>query len=173
MSPRSSEKLSSSQLVRHINPLISCHNAGHTGLRIAFRVAFQAESLPDANRSQCRSHPTKPETRSAPFTRSSREFASFLWKFLEIFGYRPPSPADARQRAYLIALMQIDDNLTPLARGILCAKLQAGVDEETAQHLIDHLNALVDCWEMKWEPAKPGGPKGPSTSNVIRLKKAA
>ncbi len=75
--------------------------------------------------------------------------------------------------AYLIVLVQVDDNLTPLARGILCAKLQPGVDEETAQHLIDHLNALVDCWEMKWEPAKPGGPKGPGASNVIRLKKAA
>ncbi len=75
--------------------------------------------------------------------------------------------------SYLIALMQIDDNLTPLARGILCAKMQPDVDKETAEHLIDHLNALVDCWEMKWEPTKPGSPKGPSTSNVIRFKKAA
>ncbi len=75
--------------------------------------------------------------------------------------------------AYLIALVQIDDNLTPLAPGILCAKLDPDVDKDTAEHLIDHLNALVDCWEMKWEPAKPGGPKGPSSSNVIRLKKAA
>ncbi len=75
--------------------------------------------------------------------------------------------------SYLIALVKVDDNLTPLAPGILCAKLRADVDEETAEHLTDHLNALVDCWEMKWEPAKPGGPKGPSSSNVIRLKKAA
>ncbi len=72
--------------------------------------------------------------------------------------------------AYLIALVQVDDNLTPLAPGILCAKLQSDVDEETAEHLIDHLNALVACWEIKWEPAKPGGPGG---SNVIRFKRAA
>ncbi len=72
--------------------------------------------------------------------------------------------------AYLIALAQIDDNLTPLAPGILCAKLEPDVDEATAEYLIDHLNNVVDCWEMKWEPAKPGGPGG---SNVIRLKKAA
>lgn len=79
----------------------------------------------------------------------------------------------AEDGSYLIALMQIDDNLTPLAPGILCAKLRPDVDTETAEHLIDHLNALVDCWEMKWEPAKPGGPKGPGAINVIRLKKAA
>ncbi len=54
--------------------------------------------------------------------------------------------------------------------GILCAKLDPDVDRELAGQLIDHLNALVDCWEMKWEPTKPGGP-GPG--NVIRLKKAA
>jgi hypothetical protein len=69
--------------------------------------------------------------------------------------------------------MQVDDNLTPLAPGILCAKLHHNVDKETAEHLIHHLNALVDCWEMKWEPAKPGGPKGPGASNVIRLNNAA
>jgi hypothetical protein len=74
---------------------------------------------------------------------------------------------------YLIALVQVDDNLTPLAPGILCAKLGPHVDHELAGQLIDHLNALVDCWEMKWEPAKPGGPKGPGASNVIKLKKAA
>ncbi len=76
----------------------------------------------------------------------------------------------AEDDAYLIALVQVDDNLTPLAPGILCAKLQPDVDKETAEHLIVYLNALVECWEMKWEPAKPGGPGG---SNVIRLKKAA
>ncbi len=75
--------------------------------------------------------------------------------------------------SYLIALMQINDNLTPLAPGILCAKLGPHVDHELAGQLIDDLNALVDCWEMKWEPAKPGGPKGPSTSNVILLNRAA
>ncbi len=75
--------------------------------------------------------------------------------------------------AYLIALVQVDDNLTPLAPGILCAKLDPDVDRELAEHLIDHLNALVDCWEMKWEPANPGSPKGPGASNVIRLKTAA
>jgi len=75
--------------------------------------------------------------------------------------------------AYLVALVQVDDNLTPLAPGILCARLDRGVDRDTAEHLIDHLNALVDCWEMKWEPTKPGGPKGPAASNVIRLNKAA
>ena len=75
--------------------------------------------------------------------------------------------------SYLIALIQIDDNLTPLAPGILCAKLGPHVDRELAGQLIDHLNALVDCWEMKWEPRKPGGPKGPGISNVIKLKKAA
>ncbi len=96
-----------------------------------------------------------------------------LGNFQKIFGYRPPSPTEARQLAYLIALVQVDDNLTPLAPGILCAKLDPDVDRDTAEHLIAHLNALVDCWEMKWEPAKPGGPKGPSTSNVILLKRAA
>ncbi len=50
--------------------------------------------------------------------------------------------------AYLIALVQVDDNLTPLAPGILCAKLDPDVDRELAGQLIDHLNALVDCWEM-------------------------
>ncbi len=55
--------------------------------------------------------------------------------------------------AYLIALVKVDDNLTPLAPGILCAKLGPHVDRELAGQLIDHLNALVDCWEMKWEPA--------------------
>ncbi len=75
--------------------------------------------------------------------------------------------------AYLIALVNVDDNLTPLVPGILCARLDPGVDRDTAEHLIDHLNALVDCWEMKWEPTKPGGPKGPGAINVIRLKKAA
>ncbi len=75
--------------------------------------------------------------------------------------------------AYLIALIQIDDNLTPHAPGILCAKMRPDVDKETAEHLIEHLNALDDCWEMKWEPAEPGGPKGPGASNVIKLKKAA
>jgi len=89
---------------------------------------------------------------------------------LGIFGYRPPSPAEARQRTYLIALVQVDDNLTPLAPGILCAKLDPDVDRDTAEHLIAHLNALVDCWEMKWEPTKP---RGPGPGNVIRLKKAA
>ena len=75
--------------------------------------------------------------------------------------------------AYLIALVQIDDNLTPLAPGILCAKLRPDVEEDAAEHLIAHLNDLVDYWEMKWEPTKPGGPKGPGAINVIRLKKAA
>ncbi len=69
--------------------------------------------------------------------------------------------------------MQIDDNLTPLAPGILCAKLGPHVDRELAGQLIDNLNALVDCWEMKWEPTKPGSPKGPGSSNVILLKRAA
>ncbi len=77
---------------------------------------------------------------------------------------------DDEDGAYLIALVQIDDNLTPLAPGMLYAKLDPDVDRELAGQLIDHLNALVDCWEMKWEPAKPGSPGG---SNVIRLKKAA
>ncbi len=72
--------------------------------------------------------------------------------------------------AYLIALVQVDDNLTPLAPGILCAKLQPDVDRELAGQLIDHLNNVVDCWEMKWEPAKP---RGPGPGNVIRLRKAA
>ncbi len=93
-----------------------------------------------------------------------------MGNFQKIFGYRPPSPAEARQRAYLIALVQ---GLTPFAPGILCAKLDPDVDRELAGQLIDHPNALVDCWEMKWEPTKPGGPKGPGASNVIRLNKAA
>ncbi len=75
--------------------------------------------------------------------------------------------------AYLIALVKVDDNLTPLAPGILCAKLHSAVDEKMAKQLLLHLNLLVDTWEMKWEPAKPGSPKGPGASNVIRLKKAA
>jgi hypothetical protein len=45
----------------------------------------------------------------------------------------------AEDGAYLIALMQVDDHLSPLAPGILCAKLRSDVDEETAEHLIDHL----------------------------------
>jgi hypothetical protein len=44
--------------------------------------------------------------------------------------------------SYLIALMRIDDNLTPLAPGILCAKLGPHVDHELAGQLIDHLNPL-------------------------------
>ncbi len=34
--------------------------------------------------------------------------------------------------AYLIALAQIDDNLTPLASVILCAKLRPDVDKDAA-----------------------------------------
>ncbi len=75
--------------------------------------------------------------------------------------------------AFAIALTRRDDSLSPLASGILCAKLHSAVDEKMAKQLLLHLNLLVDTWEMKWEPAKPGGPKGPGGSNVIRLKKAA
>ncbi len=36
--------------------------------------------------------------------------------------------------SYLIALVKVDDNLTPLAPGILCAKLDPDVDRELAEH---------------------------------------
>ncbi len=38
--------------------------------------------------------------------------------------------------AYLIALVKVDDNLTPLAPGVLCAKLDPDVDRELAGQLI-------------------------------------
>ncbi len=64
-------------------------------------------------------------------------------------------------------MVQVDDNLTPLAPGVLCAKLVPDVDRELAGQLIDHLNALVDCWEMKWDPAKPGGPTDPRFARIV------
>ncbi len=56
--------------------------------------------------------------------------------------------------AYLIALVQIDDNLTPLAPGILCAKLDPGVDRELAGQLIDHLNAATGVLAVGHQQAR-------------------
>ncbi len=72
--------------------------------------------------------------------------------------------------ALCIALLRIDDDISRLAPGILCAKLCHDVTMDQAEMLLNHLNEVVECWEMKWEPGSPGGRRD---DNVVMFKKAA
>ncbi len=72
--------------------------------------------------------------------------------------------------ALCIALLRIDDDISRLAPGILCAKLYHDVTMDQAEMLLNHLNEVVECWEMKWEPGSPGGRRD---SNIVVFKRAA
>ncbi len=72
--------------------------------------------------------------------------------------------------ALCIALLRIDDDISRLAPGILCAKLHPAVTMDQAEVLLSHLNEVVECWEMKWEPGPPGGRRD---CNVVTFKRAA
>ena len=72
--------------------------------------------------------------------------------------------------ALCIALRRIDDDISRLAPGILCAKLKPDVTMDQAEVLLSHMNSLIDCWEMKWEPSPPGGRRD---DNVVAFKEAA
>ncbi len=72
--------------------------------------------------------------------------------------------------ALCIALLRIDDDISRLAPGILCAKLCADVTTDQAENILDYLSEVIDCWEMKWEPGSPGGRRD---GNVVMFKRAA
>ncbi len=72
--------------------------------------------------------------------------------------------------ALCIALMRIDDDITRLAPGILCAKLHSDVTMDQAENLLDYLKEVIDCWEMKWDPAPSGGRRD---DNVLAFKRVA
>ena len=72
--------------------------------------------------------------------------------------------------ALCIALLRIDDDISRLAPGILCAKLHSDVTTDQAEALRDYLSEVVDCWEMKWEPGSPGGRRD---GNVVAFKRVA
>lgn len=77
---------------------------------------------------------------------------------------------DAEDGAYLIVLRPVDDGLSPLSRGLLAAKLRAGVGRDAAEALRDHMAALIDCWDIKW---RPGAPDDPGHGAVVSLREAA
>ena len=72
--------------------------------------------------------------------------------------------------ALCIALLRIDDDISRLAPGILCAKLHSDVTTDQAENLLDYLSEVIDCWEMKWEPGPPGGRRD---GNIVAFKRAA
>ncbi len=72
--------------------------------------------------------------------------------------------------ALCIALQRIDDDITRLAPGILCAKLHSDVTPDQAEALRDYFSEVVDCWEMKWGPEPPGGRRD---DNIVTFTRAA
>ena len=72
--------------------------------------------------------------------------------------------------ALCIALVKLDDSLTPLDSGILYAKLKPEITQDQAEVLLDYMNEVIDCWEMKWSPAPPDDP---GHGIVVPLRRAA
>ncbi len=60
--------------------------------------------------------------------------------------------------ALCIALVNMDDSLTPLDSGILCAKLKPEITQDQAEVLLDYMNEVIDSWEMKWSPTPTDDP---------------